>query len=463
MSEAADESTAGPDTRASEEPVLAQVIRPAPITPHERIEVVDILRGFAIFGILAVNLLWFAHPFYIDGAGIQPGSGPVDRVARWLINFLFLGKFYSLFSFLFGFGMAVQMARAEARGAPFVRLYGRRLCVLLGIGLCHAVFLWAGDILVSYAILGFVLLLFRRCRPGTLIVWALACLFVPVLSTTGCIGINKLALSLKPTAMATAAPTTTPATSTAPTTASATAPTTGRVSAPGTGQGYLATRVRQAYDTYRHGTYGQILGQRVEDWLFLLVIAVLVTYGSILAMFLFGLYAGRRGILHDVTPHLGFIRKLALWGLALGVVGNLIMVVASELAHPGQVSWFALVPLAAGTVGAPALCFFYASVIVLVVQKDAWRRRLRPLAAVGRMALTNYLLQSVICTMIFNGYGFGQFGKVGPALGFLLTVVIYNAQIPFSVLWLRRFRFGPMEWLWRSLTYGKAQPMRPSG
>ena len=460
MSEAADELMPGPDAGASGEPVLAQVIRPTPITPHERIEVVDILRGFAIFGILAVNLLWFAHPIYIEAAGIDPGSGTVDRVARWLINFFCLGKFYSLFSFLFGFGMAVQMVRAEARGAAFGRLYGRRLCVLLGIGLCHAVFLWAGDILVSYAILGFLLLLFRKRRLSTLIVWAAICLLVPILNTTGCIGIGKLALSLKPMVMATSAPTTTPATT--PTTVSTTAPTTGPASTPRPGEPDFAAWSRHAYDTYEQGTYGQILVQRVGDWAFLLFITVLFMYGGILGMFLFGLYAGRRGILHDVTPHLGFIRKLALWGLALGVVANLTAVIAGEFVHPSELSWFALVPVVASAIGAPALCFFYASVIVLLVQKDAWRKRLRPLAAVGRMALTNYLLQSVICTTIFNAYGFGQFGKVGPALGILMTNVIYNLQIPFSILWLRRIRFGPMEWLWRSLTYGKRQPMRPT-
>jgi uncharacterized protein len=234
------------------------------------------------------------------------------------------------------------------------------------------------------------------------------------------------------------------------------------VSTPGTGQPDFAAWAQRAYETYANGTYGEILGQRVTDWLFMLMITVLVMYGSILAMFLLGLYAGRRGILHDATPHLGFIRKLALWGLVLGVVANLIMVVAGEFVHPSEVAWIALVPVAASAVGAPALCFFYASAIVLLVQKDVWRKRLRPLAAVGRMALTNYLLHSVICTLIFNGYGFGQFGKVGPALGFLLTIVIYAVQIPFSILWLRRFRFGPMEWLWRSLTYGKLQPMRPT-
>jgi len=290
MSEAADEPMPGPDTGASGEPLLAQVIRPTPIAPHERIEVVDILRGFAIFGILTVNLLWFAHPIYIEPAGIDPGLGTVDRVARWLINFFCLGKFYSLFSFLFGFGMAVQMIRAEARGARFVRLYGRRLCVLLGIGLCHAVFLWAGDILVSYAILGFALLLFRKRRLATLIVWAGVCLLVPVVNTAGCVGLGKLAQSLPPTP--TTMPTTTPATT--PATVSATAPATGPVSRSTTGGPDFAAWAQQAYDVYSHGTYGQILVQRVKDWLFMLMITVLVMYGSILAMFLFGLYAGRR-------------------------------------------------------------------------------------------------------------------------------------------------------------------------
>jgi len=454
MSEAADEPMTGPDTGASGEPLLAQVIQPTPITPHERIEVVDVLRGFAIFGILTVNLLWFAHPIYIEAAGIDPGSGTVDRVARWLINFFCLGKFYSLFSFLFGFGMAVQMIRAEARGVPFVRLYGRRICVLLGIGLCHAVFLWAGDILVSYAIVGFLLLLFRKRKLTTLLVWAAVGLVVPVVNTAGCVGLGKLAQSRPPT------PTTTPATT--PATVSATAPATGPVSRSTTGGPDFAAWAQQAYDAYSHGTYGQILVQRVKDWSFLLFVTVLFMFGGILGMFLFGLYAGRRGILHDVTPHLGFIRKLAIWGLALGVVANLTAVIAGEFVHPAEISWFALVPTAAGAVGAPALCFFYASAIVLLVQKDAWRKRLRPLAAAGRMALTNYLLQSVICTMIFNAYGFGQFGEVGPALGILMTIVIFAVQIPLSNLWLRWFRFGPMEWLWRSLTYGKPQPMRPT-
>jgi uncharacterized protein len=113
-------------------------------------------------------------------------------------------------------------------------------------------------------------------------------------------------------------------------------------------------------------------------------------------------------------------------------------------------------------VAAPALALFYASTILLLTQREAWRRRLAPLAAVGRMALSNYLLQSLVCTTIFYSYGLALFDKVGPALGLLLTVAIFLVQVPLSVWWLRRFQFGPVEWLWRSLTYWRVQPLRVS-
>ena len=112
------------------------------------------------------------------------------------------------------------------------------------------------------------------------------------------------------------------------------------------------------------------------------------------------------------------------------------------------------------TAGAPAMGFFYASGLTLLIQREAWKQRMAPLAAVGRLALSNYLLQTLVCTTIFYSYGLGLYGKVGPAVGLALTVVIFAVQIPLSVWCLRRFRFGPAEWLWRSLTYGTLQSMR---
>jgi uncharacterized protein len=148
---------------------------------RERIAVVDVIRGVALIGILLVNMAFFSGPvFYDQAAGITRFDTPPDRAAAWLIRFLGEGKVYSLFSILFGLGLTLQMARAEARGVSFVPLYARRMLVLLGIGLLHAFLLWYGDILVAYALLGFPLLLFRKRAPRTLLIWAGALLTVPV-------------------------------------------------------------------------------------------------------------------------------------------------------------------------------------------------------------------------------------------------------------------------------------------
>ena len=425
--------------------------QPAPTAPGERIEVLDILRGFALFGVLAVNMLFFANPFLLYFAESQPWSHPIDHGAEWLISFFCTGKFYSLFSLLFGFGMAVQMSRVEARGGRFVRLYARRLFVLFGIGVCHVVFLWDGDILVHYALLGFLLLAFRKRARTTLITWAIPCLFLTTLVTAGFIGLARLAEGLPETP--TSAPTTTPATEPSAT------PTTAATSQPDD-TAFLNDWIDEAREVYAHGSYSEILVHRLGEYAFVSIFTLLFMYGGVFGMFLLGLYTARRGVLHDVATHVGFIRRVAFWGLVLGVVGNLTTVVGAEYVSPTDPSWIAMIIAAANAIGAPALCLFYAAGIVLLVQKEAWKRRLSPLAAVGRTALSNYLLQSLVCTMVFNGYGLGLFGTTGPAFGLSLTIAVYLLQILLSVWWLRRFRFGPAEWLWRSLTYAKLQPIR---
>jgi len=176
-------------------------------------------------------------------------------------------------------------------------------------------------------------------------------------------------------------------------------------------------------------------------------------------MFLLGLYVGRRRILHEVSAHLPLFRRVMWWGLIVGIPSNLMFAAAS--ASPGIVppAYYDLATRGARTIGGPALCLFYISAIVLLVQKRDWRQRLSPLASVGRTALSNYLLQSIVCTLFFYGYGLGLYGRLGPAITLILTFVLYRAQIGLSNWWLSRYRFGPAEWLWRSLTYGKFQPL----
>ncbi|HET9221138.1 MAG TPA: DUF418 domain-containing protein, partial [Roseiflexaceae bacterium] len=173
-----------------------------------------------------------------------------------------------------------------------------------------------------------------------------------------------------------------------------------------------------------------------------------------------GLYAGARGIFGNIPDHLPFIRRLWLWGLIVGVIGNLAYVIAGQVSNRSDPSPQLILALVGQTFGAPALSIFYMTSLVLLTRTAIWERHLQPLASVGRMAISNYLLQTLICTTLFYGYGFGLYGQVGAAAGVLLTIAIYALQIPLSVWWLGHFRFGPVEWLWRSLTYGQRQPMR---
>ena len=415
---------------ASTEPVLAVL----PTPPSERLEILDILRGFAIFGILLVNMAFYNSPVYLYVTDLKWWAGTADQVAQGLIRFLAEGKFYSLFSFLFGLGLALQMARAETRGARFAPLYVRRLVVLLVIGGLHATLLWAGDILAPYALLGFLLLLFRNRKPKTIIIWAIVCLLIPVLV----MGIGFAALEI------------------------------GR-SIPQAAEQINAQFVRQTAEyealvhqslkVYTTGTFSEVMEQRMDDLGFM-YFGLIFYAPNIFALFLLGLYVGKRRIFQDIPSNLPFIRRVMWWGLALGIIGNLVFATVRAYANPSEPTLQAFIFIAAIAVGAPAFCFFYVATIVHLTQHEAWRKRLAPLAAVGRTAVSNYLFQSVVCAVIFLSYGFGLYGQVGPAAGLGLTILIFILQAFLSQWWVKRFRFGPVEWLWRSATYLRRQPMR---
>jgi len=391
-----------------------------PVLRQERIEAIDILRGVAILGILIVNMGLFSHP-----EGLPAGA--TDR----LIYFFAQEKFKALFSFLFGLGLAVQMLRAEERGAQFLPLYARRLGVLFLIGVAHFLLVWDGDILHDYALLGLPLLLFRRSSPKTLLVGAGALLAIPLLffglttayAITGHVNPQvKEWISYETGA-----------------------------EADGT--------VDDFSEAYSRGSYGELVALRASE--LPRDMSPDTDDAYVLAIFLLGLYAGRRRIFHDVAAHLPLIRRVQRWGLIVGVAGNAAFAVGGSF-DPSPTSVMQNVGRLCLVVAAPAMMLFYASSLVLLTQHEIWRRRLEPLAAVGRTALSNYLLQSLICTTIFYSYGLALFGKVSPSLGLLLTVAIFLIQIPVSVWWLGRFQFGPVEWLWRSLTYWQRQPMRVS-
>jgi uncharacterized protein len=407
----------------------------APLQQAERIQIVDILRGFALFGILLVNMAIFSQPFQSILFPADPEMPWYDWIATWLIHFLAEGKFYAMFSLLFGLGMILLMERIEARGRRFAPFYARRLLALLLIGLVHAFLIWPGDILIIYALLGFPLLLFRKARPRTLLIWAVLLIAIPLLliaAATGLVALGSMtpegAQQIEQSFAATKA-------------------------------GYLAD-VARGYEVYSAGNFLGITAQRVYDYLSMGLISFFVLGFNILAMFLVGVYFGKRRIFNDLDAHRPLFRKLLTWGLTVGLVGNAIYATLIMGIPRYDASIELLLATVAQGIGAPLLMLGYVAAICLLALRPAWGRRLTLLAPVGQMALTNYLLQSLVCTMIFYGYGLALFGQVGAAWGIVLTVVIYLLLIPFSHWWMRRFLYGPAEWLWRSMTYLEMQPMR---
>ncbi len=408
----------------------------APTPAADRIEVIDIIRGFAVFGILWVNMLVFAQPAISLVMKLESWS-PIDQATFWAIRFLAEHKFYSLFSMLFGLGLTIQMVRAQARGTSFVPMYLRRLVVLLIFGLIHTYGFWTGDILTFYAMLGFVtLLFFRKANPRALLIWSSIFVALPVLLATLKIGLAEIER------------------------ASTSAEVMSADFAQQTSE--YARQAEALTQTYAHGTYAEQFQARIQGNQEIYSGESLGLGASIYAMFLLGMYIGKRQILQNIPEHLPFIRRVWRWGLILGISGNLIGTVAREFSVWNIPSGIGLLAGTAFAFGAPAMALFYATSIIILAQNPVWKQKLAPLASVGRMALTNYLMQTLICTTIFYSYGLGLYGQVGPARGFLLTIAIYTLQIPLSVWWLKHFRFGPMEWLWRSLTYLKSQPMRIS-
>ena len=400
-----------------------------PVAVGERIELIDVVRGFALYGVLLANLIWVSQEGSVTPAQIAAlPSAPVDRIVRSAVQFFVDWKFYTLFSFLFGLGFSVQLTRGLRRGTPVVPLYARRLAVLLGIGLVHAYLMWYGDILHHYALLGFLLILFRN-RSDRFILGSGLALAVVV----------PAAVVMAKAVMGPAGP---PA-----------APVPAEL-------GELGARFR----AFTSGDYSESFRENaryvIQFWASGIALRFLP---AILGKFLFGFYAGRHRLLHEPEAHRALFRKLLIWGLVIGLVGNGIWVLTTKLTDSGALaasSGWALAAQLPIYVGLVALAAFYLSAIVLLWGAPRWRRILAYLAPVGRMALTSYLVHSAAYLTIFFGFGLGLLGRVGATFCLALSIVLFAGQIAFSAWWLRRFQFGPAEWLWRSLTYGSRQPLR---
>jgi uncharacterized protein len=396
----------------------------APVAPAERVDTIDILRGLALFGILAANIRGFAGPAaaYLVPERFWPALH--DRLGQALIDTFVQGKFLAIFAFLFGVGFAVQFERAQGRRLFGLR-YAWRLLILMAFGLVHGLLIWFGDILLMYGFTGLFLLFFHKRKDKTLLVWAVLGFFLPM-----------ALMSLLFVAIQAGMP----------------AP---DMPMPSTAQ------IAQMASTYANGTWSEIHAQRMRDsvsynWNYLPFI-----FWYILALFLFGALAWRRRLLQPAPESLPRYRRMMTWALLVGVTGS----IAGTVLHwtfdipMMPTNGIAMLTAVIQFVASPALSVGYILLVVVLCNDPVWKARLQRFGAVGRTALTNYLLQSVIGTLIFYNYGLGLLGQLGPALLLPLTIVIFAAQVWLSVWWVKRFRFGPVEWLWRSLTYGRVLPL----
>ncbi len=397
--------------------------RGGPVSLSERIVFIDVLRGMALFGILAANMRAFFAPIDAYGNIGALFHSRADVLAQIFIDAFIQGKFITIFSFLFGMGFAIQMSRAEERGVRFLGFYPRRLLALALFGLIHGILIWAGDILLTYAVSGAILLLFRKRQQKTLLWWAGSLFSVPIVVST-----TFLLLYFS------------------------------RFRRPWMGP--KPPNVAKYYEIisiYAHGTVRQILAQNWVEWKHEVPTTLFAIYAA--GLFLLGMWVWRAGVVQRLEAFKPILKKVCAWCMAVGLAINLYAAMVFAIVPRGTVSLWGWAAGVLWLPGSHILSAGYMSGLALLFLRADWRRILLPFAAVGRMALTDYLMQSVLCTLFFYHYTTGLYGRIGPAWGLVPTVIVYAAQVVFSNWWLKRYRFGPMEWLWRGMTYGKFPSM----
>lgn len=399
-----------------------------PVAPPERLASLDVLRGFAVLGILLVNIQDFSMVFaaYLNPTAFGDLTG-LNRWAWMLTHVLGDQKFMTIFSLLFGAGILLVTSKAESKGLPPAGLHYRRIFWLFVIGLMHAYLLWRGDILVAYAVCAVWVYLFRKKKPKTLLIAGAAFILIPTLLY---LLFSWSVPYWPPEAVESNL----------------------QMWAPS------AEQIAQEVAVYRGGWLQQ-MGHRVpsaiafQTFIFLIYIGWRVTGVMLIGMALFKwrvLSADKSGRFYRIMLAAGFGIGIPL--IVTGVVRNF----SAGWAWPysmfvgWQFNYWGSLGVAAG----------YIALVMLLCRSARLLALRERLAAVGRIAFTNYLLQSLICTTLFYGHGFGLFGKVQRWQQVLITIVVWTILLIISPLWLRRFRFGPVEWLWRTLTYRKAQPMR---
>lgn len=399
-------------------------------TLTSRVPLIDGLRGFALLGIILAHYIGWHGGWSLPQEVSKPYQSDVLSQIIWTFDgILVTGKFFAFFSFLFGVSFGLMLLRTSDRKAAFLARFAWRITLLGGIGLLHHLH-WRGDILSIYAMVGFGLLLFVNV-PDKILLWVTIALIVNV-----------------------------------------------------------PARLQDAYMTLQHIDTGAIWGTIFDEpgnkrylnlirageyfpflednWAAfpkkmkyqVLSGRLYITFG----FFLLGFWFARKQLLQQFDEHRVFFRKLLIY--TISVVGVLLLIGVglqlSGIFNQTIPMWLsALLSMLYDLMNA-CMVLFYVAGVSFLLSKKSWSKVLSSLAAIGKMALTSYLTQTLLGWFIFFGFGFNLLGKVSPAVGYLIGIMVFLAQIAFSQWWLERFRYGPVEWLWRSLTYLRIQPFLKS-
>jgi uncharacterized protein len=402
-----------------------------PVPARERILTLDVIRGFALLGIFIMNMPAFNTSYFAGADGSHLWPAWYDRGAETLRDVLFSGKFNSMFSMLFAIGFTIQLGRLEERDPAHAKaIYLRRIFWLFVFGAIHTCVFWTGDVLHIYALLGLVLLALRRMPDKVL--WSLfaLCILYPVIA-----GIIRLL-------------TTTDA----------------DVDAMIADEQMWEASNNAAYGS---GSFIEAAREHTSEMRFLYtskpeLLGMFSFYVQVFSTMMVGLILGRRHFFQNIHKHLPLVKRVQWWALALGIlVGCVFGYWQLTVIDPARPTPFRIFANLCYYIGRVCVMAFYVCTIIRAVCNERWRQRLMPIATTGRMPLTNYLMQTLIATFLFYGWGLGLWGTVGPALDIVIAVAIYFLiQIPLSYLWLSRFKMGPLEYLWRVLTYGRASLVR---
>ena len=398
-------------------------VRYSPVKPSERYVILDALRGFALIGIILANYPEFSlYTFQsAETAASMPSAG-IDRVVRFLQYFLVDGKFYTLFSLLFGIGFSIIISHAAERGDGGFRLFYRRMAVLVLIGFVHLMFIWSGDILMLYALMGMALPLFRHVSDKALLRWAAFFVLLPVFvdAATSLLGISLSAQAVRAQWH--------------------------YCRMYGITEENFGYWLRDA-DTYREVFQFLVQGAlvRVQEFV------DGNRYFKVMGLFILGFYIGRRKLYADLSSHKALLRRVATVGFAVGLPLSVVYAWSAVGGHPfGTVGHSVLYLVSVYPLG-----LAYMSGLCLLYLRSRNARLWRWLAAPGRMALTNYIGQSVVGMFLFYGIGLGLGASVGLATTELIALGVFALQVLFSKFWLHYCQFGPLEWVWRMLNYGR--------